>query len=106
MLLIIILRYNVVVIIDVIFTTFSGRNYELRKLKANYKRLSSVFLTLRHRFLRGEDNVINASYILSRVTFSIKLFILNIIRLNLACLGRGIYFYIDVFFLCTYFLLT
>ena len=50
--------------------------------------------------------VTSVLYILSRATFSIKLLILNITRLSLACLDRDICFYIDVFFLCTYFLLT
>ena len=50
--------------------------------------------------------VTSVLYILSRVTFSIRLFILNIIRLSLTCLDKDIYFYINVFFLCTYFLFT
>ena len=50
--------------------------------------------------------VTSVFYILNKATFSVKLFILNITRLNLTCLDRGIYFYINVFFLCTYFLLT
>ena len=98
----IISRYNVVVIINVIFTVFFDRNYELRRLKASYKRLSSVFPALRHRFLKGGDNVISVFYILNRIVSLIKLIIFNIIRLSLGCLGRDICFYINVFFLCTF----
>ena len=56
--------------------------------------------------LRTYIVVTSVSYILSRAAFLVKLIIYNTIRLGLACLGRGICFYIDVFFLCTYFLLT
>ena len=109
----IISKYNVVVIINVIFIVFSDRNYELRRFKTSHKWSSSVFSTLKHRFLKGGNNVTSvfyifnkAFYILNRITFSIKLLILNITRLNLTCLDRGICFYINVFFLYTYFLLT
>ena len=99
MLLTIISRHNVVVIINVIFITFSDRNYELRKLKINYKRSFSIFSTLRHRFLKERNNVTNVFYIFNKITFLIKLIIFNTIRLSLACLDRNIYFYINVFFI-------
>ena len=94
----IILRYDVVVILNVIFITFFDRNYELRRLKISHKRSSSIFSALKHRFLKERNNVINVFYILNRTAFLIKLIIFNITRLGLACLGRGICFYINVFF--------
>ena len=57
MLLTITLKYNIVVIINIIFITFFDCNYELRKLKANHKRPFSIFTALRHRFLKEENNV-------------------------------------------------
>ena len=50
--------------------------------------------------------VTSVLYILSRAAFLIGLIIYNITRLSLTCLDKDIYFYINVFFLCTYFLLT
>ena len=50
--------------------------------------------------------VTSVFYILSKATFLIKLIIFNITRLSLACLGRDICFYINVFFLYIYFFLT
>ena len=99
-------RHDVVIIINAIFTTFFDHNYELRRLKVSYKRLFPIFSTLRHRFLKKENNVTSVFYILNKAVFLIKLIIFNIIRLSLACLDKGICFYINVFFLCTYFLLT
>ena len=98
MLLTIISKYNVVVIINVILIAFFDYNYKLRRFKISYKRLSSIFITLRHRFLKKRDNVISVFYIFNKIIFLIKLIIFNIIRLNLACLDRGICFYINVFF--------
>ena len=98
MLLTIILKHDVVVIINVIFTVFFDRNYELRRLKASYKRLSSIFSTLKHRFLKGKNNVTSVFYIFNKTAFLIKLIIFNIIRLSLTCLDKDIYFYINVFF--------
>ena len=92
------LRYNIVVIINAIFTVFFDRNYELRRLKTNHKRSSSIFSTLKHRFLKKENNVISVFYILNKTAFLIKLIIFNITRLSLTCLGRDICFYINVFF--------
>ena len=57
-------------------------------------------------FERNELNVTSVFYILNKAVFLIKLIIFNITRLSLACLDRDICFYINVFFLCTYFLLT
>ena len=94
----IILRYDIVVIISVIFIALFNYNYELRKFKTNHKRSSSVFSALKHRFLKREDNVTSVFYIFNKTAFLIRLIIFNIIRLNLACLGRDICFYINVFF--------
>ena len=99
-------RHDVVVIINVIFIAFSDCDYELQRFKISHKRISPIFITLRHRFLKEKDNVINVSYIFNKTVFLIKLIICDIIRLSLTCLDKDICFYIDVFFLCTYFLLT
>ena len=98
MLSIIILRYDIVVIINVIFTVFFDCDYELRRFKINYRRTSLIFITLRHRFLRERNNVTSVFYILNKVVFVIKLIIYDITRLSLTCFGRGICFYINVFF--------
>ena len=50
--------------------------------------------------------IISVFYIFNKTIFLIKLIIFNIIRLNLACFNKDICFYINVFFLRTYFLLT
>ena len=102
----IILKYNVIIIISVIFTVFFDCSYELRRLKASHKRSSLVFIALKHRFLKEGNNVTSVLYIFNKAIFLIKLIIFNITRLSLACLGKNICFYINVFFLCTYFLLT
>ena len=113
----IISKYNVVVIINVIFIVFFDRSYKLQRFKTSHKRSSPIFPALRHRFLKERNNVTSVLYIfnkiiflirliLNKAIFLIKLIIFNIIRLSLACLDRGIYFYINVFFLCTYFLFT
>ena len=83
MLLMIVSRHNVVVIINVIFIIFFDCDYKLRRFKANYKQLSSIFIALRYRFLKKENNVINVVYILNRINFLIKLTFFNIIRLSL-----------------------
>ena len=98
MLLIIILRNNVIVITNVIFTVFFDHNYKRRRFKISYKRSFSVFIALKHRFLKERDNVISVFYIFNKAAFLIKLIIFNIIQLNLACLDEGICFYINVFF--------
>ena len=86
-------------IINVIFITFFDRSYELRRLKASYKRLSSIFTALRYRFLKEKDNVTSVFYIFNKVIFLIRLIIFDIIRLSLTCFDRDIYFYINVFFM-------
>ena len=106
MLLIITLRHDVVVIINVISTAFFDCGYKLRRFKISYKRTSSIFIALKHRFLKGGNNVTSVLYIFNKAIFLIRLIICNITRLSLTCLGRDICFYINVFFLCTYFLLT
>ena len=95
----IISKDDIVVIINVIFTNFFDRNYELRRLKASYKRSFSIFTALKHRFLKEGNNVTSVLYILNKVIFLIKLIIFDITRLGLACLGRDICFYINVFFM-------
>ena len=106
MLSIIILRHNVVVIINIIFTAFFDCDYKLRRLKISYKRTSSIFITLKYRFLKKENNVTSVFYIFNKAIFLIKLIIYNITRLSLACLDKDICFYINVFFIYTYSLLT
>ena len=61
---------------------------------------------LKHRFLKREDNVTSVFYIFNKINFSLTLYFFNIIRLSLAWFNKGIYFYINVFFLCIYFLFT
>ena len=102
----VILRNDVVVIIDAIFIIFFDYNYERRRFKTSYKRSSPIFTALKYRFLRKENNVTSVFYILNKTIFLIKLIIFNIIRLNLTCLDEGICFYRNVFFSYTYFLLT
>ena len=83
MLLTIISRYNIIVIINVIFITFSDCDYELRKFKISYKRTSSIFIALKHRFLKREDNITSVSYIFNKINISLTLHFFNIIRLSL-----------------------
>ena len=52
MLLTIILKHNIIVIINVIFIAFFDCDYKLRRFKISYKRTSSIFITLKHRFLK------------------------------------------------------
>ena len=77
-----------------------------RRYKINYKHTFSIFIALRYRFLKKKDNIINVSYIFNKINFFLILHFFNIIRLSLACFNKDIYFYINVFFLYTYFLLT
>ena len=94
----IILRHDVVVIINVIFIVFFDCDYGLRRLKTSYKRISPIFTALRYRFLKREDNVTSVSYIFNKANLFLKLHFFNITRLNLTCLDKGICFYINVFF--------
>ena len=48
-------------------------DYELRRLKIDYRRTSSILTTLKHRFLRERNNVINVSYIFNKTDFLIRL---------------------------------
>ena len=80
----VILKYNVVVIINVIFIAFSDCDYELKRFKINYKQTSSIFITLKHRFLKEKDNVISVFYIFNKADIFLTLYFFNIIRLNLA----------------------
>ena len=106
MLLTIILKHDVVVIINVIFITFFDCDYKLRRLKTSYKRTSSIFTALKYRFLKKKDNVTSVFYIFNKTDIFLTLYFFNFIRLSLTCLDKNIYFYINVFFLYTYFLLT
>ena len=55
-----------------------------RKYKINYKHTSSIFTTLKHRFLKKKDNVISVFYIFNKINYFITLYFFNIIRLSLA----------------------
>ena len=99
MLLAITLKYDVVIIINVIFTVFFDCDYELRRFKVNYRRTFSILTTLKHRFLKKEDNVTNASYIFNKTNIFLISHFFKIIRLSLACLNKDICFYINVFFI-------
>ena len=99
MLLTIILKYDIAVIINVIFIVFFDCDYELRRFKINYKRTFSIFITLKHRLLKEKNNVISVFYIFNKTNISLTLHFFNIIRLSLAYLDRDICFYINVFFL-------
>ena len=79
----IILRHDIVVIIDIIFTVFFDCDYGLRRLKASHKRTSSVFTTLKHRFLKRGDNVTSVSYIFNKADIPLISHFFNIIRLGL-----------------------
>ena len=54
-----------------------------RRYKINYKHIFLIFIALRHRFLRGKDNVISVFYIFNKVDFSLILHFFDIIRLSL-----------------------
>ena len=79
----IILKHNVIIIINVIFIIFFDCDYELRKFKTNYKRTSSIFIALKHRFLKERDNVTSVSYIFNKINISLTSHFFNITRLNL-----------------------
>ena len=77
-------KYNVVVIINVIFTIFFDCDYELRRFKTNRRLISSVFIALKHRFLKKKrDNVTSVFYILNKANISLTFYFFDIIRLNL-----------------------
>ena len=54
-----------------------------RRYKINYKYISSIFIALRYRFLKKENNVTSVLYIFNKVNFSLILHFFNIIRLSL-----------------------
>ena len=54
-----------------------------RRYKINYKHISSIFITLKHRFLREKNDVISVFYIFNKINFSLTLYFFNIIRLSL-----------------------
>ena len=70
----IILKYNIVVIINVIFIIFFDCDYELRRFKINYKRTSSILIALKHRFLKKRDNIISVLYIFNKANISLTIF--------------------------------
>ena len=55
-----------------------------RRYKINYKYIFSIFITLKHRFLREKDNVISVFYIFNKIDFFLTSHFFNIIRLSLA----------------------
>ena len=73
-------------------------DYKLRRFETSYKRTSSIIITLKYRFLKEKDNVISVFDFLNKVDISLISHFFVIIRLNLVCLNRNIYFYINVFF--------
>ena len=79
----IILRHNIVIIINVIFITFFDCDYELRRFKTSRKLISSILTTLRHRFLKKENNVISVSYIFNKTNIFLTSHFFDIIRLSL-----------------------
>ena len=58
-------------------------NYIFQRYKTNYKHTSSIFITLKHRFLKKENNVTSVFYIFNKADFSLTSHFFNIIRLNL-----------------------
>ena len=54
-----------------------------RRHKISYKHISSIFIALKYRFLREEDNVISVFYIFNKADFSLISYFFNIIRLSL-----------------------
>ena len=54
-----------------------------RKYKINYKHTSSIFITLKYRFLKKKNNIISVLYIFNKINFSLTSHFFNIIRLNL-----------------------
>ena len=54
-----------------------------RKYKINYKHIFSIFITLKYRFLKKRNNVINVFYIFNKVNFFLISHFFNIIRLSL-----------------------
>ena len=67
----------------------------------NHKYAFSIFITLKHRFLKEKDNVTSVFYILNKIDFSLTLHFFDITRLSLTCLNKDIRIYINVSFLCT-----
>ena len=49
-----------------------------RKYKINYKYISSIFITLKHRFLKKKNNVISVFYIFNKINFFLILHFFNI----------------------------
>ena len=54
-----------------------------RRYKTSYKHTSSIFITLKYRFLKEKNNVISVFYIFNKVNFSLISHFFNIIRLSL-----------------------
>ena len=54
-----------------------------RKYKISYKHTFSIFITLKYRFLKEGNNVINVFYIFNKINFFLISHFFDIIRLNL-----------------------
>ena len=80
----IILKYDVVVIMSVIFRAFFDCDYELQRFRVSHKRTSSVFITLKHRFLKEGDNVTSVFYIFNKANIFLTSHFFDTIRLGLA----------------------
>ena len=66
----IVLKHNIVVIINVIFIAFSDCDYELRKFKISHKRTFSIFTALKYRFFKERKIMLQAySTFLIKLTF-------------------------------------
>ena len=54
-----------------------------RRYKINYKHIFSIFIALKHRFLKKENNITSVFYISNKINFSLTLYFFNIIQLSL-----------------------
>ena len=85
--LIILFRYNEIVLLSYLHYIYKNERFKFYiRIEFNNRNAFSVTSVL---------------YILNRADFSLTSHFFNTTRLGLACLGRGIYTYINVFFLCT-----
>ena len=54
-----------------------------RRYKTSYKYISSIFIALKHRFLKKRDNVTSVFYIFNKTNFSLISHFFDITRLSL-----------------------
>ena len=54
-----------------------------RRYKINYKHIFSIFIALKHRFLKKRNSVINVFYIFNKIDFFLISHFFNIIKLSL-----------------------